>query len=275
MEQKKEPFSVAAETGCPVIKTPAGYRIIEKLPDGSQSEIPVQSTYLGVAVTDDLLQQLKDKGKTQQLLFSQLGGQHNLGRLTTHNGIVSVEMDKLYLNAVCPVCIGRIIHTSKGYCCENHHPGDPHSCPWHMPGVLGNRLILPFEVEDMLNGHPEILDGFRSNANDPYSGYLVLNGQHTVSVNACVGHCPRCGGRMLVGPNGFRCENYNNPDHPCKTRFYRFYGGNRLRLRHWQQLEKYGHTTDDLTGIREDGSLYPMILRFNEDRTLIQKFERI
>ena len=80
---------------------------------------------------------------------------------------------------------------------------------------------------------------------------------------------------MLVGPNGFRCENYNNPDHPCKTRFYRFYGGNRLRLRHWQQLEKYGHTTDDLTGIREDGSLYPMILRFNEDRTLIQKFERI
>lgn len=275
MEQKEKTiFSEQPVCDKDMTKTYQGYSCKGVSKEGKAFNFIVHHTYMGVNVTEKLARELVENYRTELLLFSQPGGQHDFGRLVLKDDSVEVEMDKHYLKGRCPVCGGRVIHTSKGYFCENYREGDNNSCQFHALGVLAYRQITEDNIEDFLSGKAEILDGFRSDDNIPFSGYLVLNSKKMLSVNSRICRCPRCGGMLQVGPTSFRCENFNDPEHPCKTRYYRYYGGVRINRKMMEELSRYGHTVEPLILTREDGRRYPACLAFNDLKTRILTLEQ-
>lgn len=277
MEQRKEPACLGHHLAGDVEtkKTSTGYVLIGHLPDGKKMTYTIQSSYLGVEVTQKLLDELIHDGQTELLLFTQTGGQHDYGCIILSRGGVSIEMEKRYLRGRCPVCGGRVIHTSKGYFCEHYKEGDKHACQFHALGILAHRIITEEEMEDFLVGHPEILDGFRTDDNRPFSGFLELNRRGTLSVCNRICRCPGCGGMIYVRPNGFVCEHYYDQDHPCKTFFYRNYHGVHIQRHVIEELVRYQHTLKPLTFYRDDGRMFPAYLALKIPQNRIQLVEQI
>ena len=277
MEQRKEPLSLGACHGrkAEIQKTSSGYQLLGLLPDGKKITLSLQTRYLGVEVNEKLLEELCNEGRTHRLLFTQHGGQHDYGCLVLTAGGVTIELERHYLQGRCPVCGGRIIHTSKGYFCEHYGEEGEKECHFHALGILAHRAITEQEMEDFLAGHPEILDGFRKDNNEPFSGFLVLNKDQMLAVSSRICRCPNCGGMLYVRPTGFRCEHYYDADNPCRTFFYRNYKGVQIKRHMLEEIVKNGRTKDAYTFFRDDGRLYPGYLELNKPQTRIQIIEQV
>ena len=107
----------------------------------------------GVKVTEDMLRELSDDGRTHVLQLKDHQGKLYLAHFETRQGDIIVVPEVKFLEHRCPHCGGRIRITSKGYWCE-HAMGKHPSCKFHCNGILSHRFIMPAEVEAWLSDHP-------------------------------------------------------------------------------------------------------------------------
>ena len=167
----------------------------------------------GVNITEDIIRELRQNGRSHVLTMKDKVGKQYLGRFVVKGDRVEVVAEGLYLEHRCPHCGGRIRITSKGYFCENSLGKQP-TCKFHCNGILSHRFILPHEIEAFLDGHPTVLDGCFNSQGRIFSAVLTESEVYGMSLTSVVGKCQVCGGDVLVSPVAFNCcchEDYHGP----------------------------------------------------------------
>lgn len=222
----------------------------------------------GVNITEDIIRELRQNGRSHVLTMKDKVGKQYLGRFVVKGDRVEVVAEGLYLEHRCPHCGGRIRITSKGYFCENSLGKQP-TCKFHCNGILSHRFILPHEIEAFLDGHPTVLDGCFNSQGRIFSAVLTESEVYGMSLTSVVGKCQVCGGDVLVSPVAFNCcchEDYGDPYHLSLWRHIR---GHEVSLDELWELLTYGVTKKEVTLLDDRGNLSKAYLRLSDDHKRI------
>lgn len=118
----------------------------------------------------------------------------------------------------CPVCGGELVTTPFGYGCSNYK-SDKNGCNFNLGEICGIALTEEQVKQLLTEGHTQTIRGFKSKTGKKFDAVLTFskdeNGKPSVNfdfdkVEAKVVEdtkCPACGGRMVVTPYGYACEN--------------------------------------------------------------------
>ena len=80
----------------------------------------------------------------------------------------------------CPCCGGDIVENERAYGCVNWRTQDG-GCKFRIWKTIAKRPITPSEAKALLeDGETEVLDGFVSKSDNPFSAKLVLNEENAV-----------------------------------------------------------------------------------------------
>ena len=222
----------------------------------------------GVKVTEDLLRELSDDGRTHVLQLKDHQGKLYLAHFETRQGDIIVVPEVKFLEHRCPHCGGRIRITSKGYWCE-HAMGKHPSCKFHCNGILSHRFIMPAEVEAWLSGHPTILDGCYNSQGKIFSAILTEDKQHGMSLTSVIGRCPLCGGQVMVSPVAFNCCQRDGELEPYHLSLWRHVKGHAVTLDELNELLADGITSHEVILNDENGTLSKAFLRLSDDKKRI------
>lgn len=260
MKQKKE-SSQALLGKCPVcghgniIRNHGNYVCTEHFTnnDGKRRcSFCIPHNYYGVELNDTLIKGLIENGETDYLEMKLRSGIPLYGKIRAikDKGLTVIPLKHYIKGAICPKCGGKILKTRTGYACENQVKKNQ-TCTFYFPNRLANRLISTDDFMSFLRGDQKILDGFRSNTNKSFSGYLMMNEDGGAFVSSRVGICPSCGGEIRVGECAFNCTNYSSED-GCKFSISRSYNGHAMTVKEVRELldtgvvsfmccDQYGH----------------------------------
>lgn len=222
----------------------------------------------GVEVTDGIVNELKEAGRSRVLKFMNAKGKQYLAHFEEDDGKIVVVPETRYLEHRCPDCGGRIRITSKGYFCE-HSLGSDATCNFHCNGILSHRFIKPHEIEAQLDGHPVVLDGCFNSEGRIFSAVLVKNDIYGYSLSSVVDKCPVSGGKVFVSPSSFNCYNYENTAEPHVFSLWRHIKGHEITLDELHELLTDGCTSSEVILNDENGSLSKAVLRLSPDRKRI------
>ena len=132
----------------------------------------------------------------------------------------------------CPKCGGEVVENYRRYACTT--PGCDFSLTKHPAG----RMFEPEEVEELMaTRHVGPLSGFISKMGRPFEAELKLTADCKLEFDFGdkpeeaeqpldpaaleeIGTCPKCGGRVLIGPNAYICEHAMG-DKKCDFRISR------------------------------------------------------
>lgn len=222
----------------------------------------------GVILTDDIIRELKETGRSRTLKFKDGKGKQYLAHFEVKEGKIEVEPEAKFLRHRCPHCGGRIRITGKGYFCEHSLGGNP-SCKFHCKGILSHRFVQPHEIEAYLDGHPLILDGCYNSQGRVFSAILVENAIHGFSLTSVVDKCPVCGDDVLVSPVAFNCCNHENFGDPYHFSLWRRIKGHEVTLDELHEILTDGCTSHEVVLNDEHGSLAKAYLKLSADRKRI------
>lgn len=222
----------------------------------------------GVTITDEIIRELQDNGRSHILKFKDAKGKQYLAHFELDDDNLKVVAEAKYLEHCCPHCGGRIRITGKGYYCENCFGKNP-SCIFHCNGILSHRFIHPHEIEAYLDGHPTILDGCHNSQGRIFSAVLMENDLWGFSLTSVVGKCPICGDDVLVSPVAFNCSNHEHIGEPYHFSLWRRIKGHEVTLEELEELLNNGYTSNEVELIDEYGSLSKAVLRLSDDRKRI------
>ena len=208
----------------------------------------------GIVITDELLKELSDTGRTQVMTFRDRLGKQFLGHFEYDEGNLNVVREAKYLGQRCPKCGGRILITSKGYFCENCLKEKP-TCRFHCNGILSHRFITPEEVDSFLSGHPTIIDGCFNSMGHVFSAVLTEDEIYGITLSSVVGKCPVCGGEVLVSPVAFNCSSYQKCGEPYHFSIWRHFKGYSLSLKDVHELLTIGKTSGKATLYNAQGHI--------------------
>lgn len=232
------------------------------------NDFSIKKKIRGVTVTDDIIRELRDNGRSRIMKFINSSGRQYLAHLETVDGKVKVVPEAKYLAHSCPHCGGRIIITSKGYYCENSLGNKP-SCKFHCNGILSHRFITPAEFEAYLDGHPTIIDGCFNSQGHIFSAKLIENDLHGMSLTSVVGTCPVCGDKIMVSPVAFNCVGHHQIGEPYHLSLWRHIRGHTVTLDELNELLKDGRTSHQVILNSENGTLSKAYLSLSDDKKRI------
>lgn len=222
----------------------------------------------GVIITDEIIRELEDSGRSRILKFKDGKGKQYLAHFELQDCKIKVVPEAKYLEHRCPHCGGRIRITGKGYYCENCFGKHP-SCKFHCNGILSHRFIQPHEIEAHLDGHPVILDGCYNSQGRIFSAILMENDLMGFSLTSVVDKCPICGDDVLVSPVAFNCCNHENIGDPYHFSLWRRIKGHEVTLDELHELLTKGHTLNEVVLNDENGTLSKARLCLNKDKNAI------
>lgn len=244
-----------------IIKTNKDYVCTNKLKpsgNGKSCRFSLPLHLHGVEITDSIIHQLIQNGRTEELTLSDQRGFSYRGHLTiVKDKGYSVETKKITLNAVCPDCGGKIVLTRFGYACENSINVNP-TCTFHISNFICNRFISPDEAEAFCNGRGDILDGFYNKQGKWFCAYLSRGSHGEVELTSFVGKCPECGGDILVGTTAFNCSNYK---HGCNFKIWKHYYGHKVNLQDAKELLSNGYLQKPFTAFDKYGHILALNLQ--------------
>lgn len=216
----------------------------------------------GVYITDDLVKQLVTSGKTSLLTMQERQGLTYEGRFViTHEGNIGIETKRTAIDGKCPDCGSEIVQTKYGYACLNSLLPDP-KCKFIIPKFICNRYIKENEASAFVSGKQEILDGFLNKKGTFFSAYLTRNSSGSIVLSSVVGHCPECGGDILVGAKAFNCSNYKQG---CTFKIWRHYYGHHLSLQEIKELLQNKQTLNPIVGYTEDARIVELQFKLGID----------
>lgn len=219
----------------------------------------------GIDITDDIVKQLINEGKTGRMPMSENKGfiYDAYFIVDPTDGIV-IKAEKKSINALCPDCGGRIIETRYGYACENSISLRP-ICQFMVSNLICSRYIKSNEAADFCNGNSDILDGFLNKKGTLFSAYLKRNSNGEVALSSVVGKCPVCGGDLLIGSKAFNCANYKRG---CHFKIWRHCYGHNLTAQEVQELLLYKQTLKPIMGYSKSGYIHKLQIKLDVDNEM-------
>lgn len=273
MEKEKDiPFGKCPVCGeGDIIRTEFGYQCnARKESNECKCKFTIHKVQHGVELDDKLVKELITKGHTRELQMINKIGQPFNASFVIKDGKVCIELTSHYMRGKCPVCGGRVLKTSRGYACENNLLNDQ-KCSFKMGGVICGRSIQDEEMEKLLSGTPEIIDGFTSLQGKAFSSSLVVKEDGTVGLDSSITKCPVCGGKILVSPVAYNCSNYGNPGIQCKFSVWRNVCGHSISKEEMRQICEEGATRQPLEMFKANGRVYYKKLGLSPDKQKIIK----
>ena len=271
--KKEKSLSVIGK--CPVcgkgnvVKTSYGYCCDEK--KGKDCSVfSISQRVHGVTMTDDLVRELLEKGRTQEMEMTNINGQPFHACFVLSDGKLDVEMKSHFLHGKCPVCGGRVLRTSKGYACENHVSGNP-SCDFHVTGIIHGRKIAEEEMEDLLAGKAQVLDGFTTLDGKAFSSVLTVREDGKVGLEPRITKCPACGGNILVSPVAYNCSNYKTPGINCQFSVWRNMDGHVVTNEEMHQICEEGQTKQPVELFKMNGAVFYKRLALSNNKQKVIK----
>ena len=256
-----------------VIETAKGfYCDNERLPGGGKCGFGIFRMMHGVEISASLVSQLITEGRTEEMRMVNHNGQPFQASFALLGGRGDVLMKCHRLKGRCPVCGGRVLKTSKGYSCE-FHVGKNHLCDFHVTGVIHGRKIHDEEMEALLEGNAEVLDGFTTLDGKVFSSVLCVRDNGEVGLEPRITTCPSCGGNILVSPLAYNCSNFKTPDIFCKFFIWRNIAGHEITAEEMRQVCEEGKTREPLKLFRANGSFSYYYLSLSDDKSKIIKTE--
>lgn len=234
----------------------------------AQIDFETKRQIRGVVLTDELVKELKQNGRSRVLKFKNSIGKQYLAHFEVRDGKIVVIPEAKHLKHRCPHCGGRILITNKGYFCENSL-GKHHSCKFHCNGILSHRFISPHELEAYLDGQPLIIDGCYNSQGKIFSAVLTENERGGISLTSKVGVCPLCGEDIMVSPVAFNCVGSHSIGEPYHFSFWRHIKGHEVTLGELHELLTGGITSHEVILHDEYGSLSKAFLRLSDDKKRI------
>jgi len=274
MKQEKE-LTVIGK--CPVcgdgdiIKTDYGYQCNAKSKSNEcKCRFYIYPVQHGIEMDEQLVTELITEGRTRELQMVNKVGQPFIACFVIKDGKVVIDLKNHYLRGRCPVCGGRVLKTSRGYACENSLL-EEQKCNFRISGMVSGRNIQDEDVERLLSGESEIMDGFTSQQGKAFSSSLVIREDGTVALDSSVTTCPVCGGRILVSPFAYNCSNYSDPEIQCKFSVWRNICGHSISKEEMKQICEEGVTRKEIEMFKANGHVYYKRLGLSPDRLKIIK----
>ena len=187
--------------------------------------------------------------------------------------------------AVCPICGGEIVKTSFGYGCSNYNRDDPEkSCKFNLGTIAGKKLTDSNVKELLQNGITPVINGFKSKSGKTFEARLALNRDEAGRVSGIKFvfenedevlenlKCPVCGGRIIKGHFGYRCEANTRKEDGCSF-FVGKVAGVFLTVEDFTKLinEK---ETDKISGFTsKKGTTFDARLAFDDKFNVVFKFD--
>ena len=254
-----------------VIETSTGfYCDNERLPGGGKCGFGIFRKMNGVDMTAPLVTQLITEGQTDVMQMANVNGQPFLAYFYVKGNRVEVGMLCQTLRGRCPVCGGRVLKTSKGYACE-YNLSREHLCRFHVTGVIHGRKIRDEEMEALLEGNADVLDGFTTLDGRVFSSVLCVRDNGEVGLEPRITTCPSCGGNILVSPLAYNCSNFKTPGILCKFFIWRNVAGHLVTAEEMRQICEEGQTREPLELFRANGSVFYQHLALSSDKSKIIK----
>lgn len=219
----------------------------------------------GVVITEQIIGELKETGRSHILKFKDGKGKQYLAHLEIKKSKIEVVPEAKHLKHRCPHCGGRVLITGKGYACENSLGSHP-SCKFHCKGILSHRFIQPHEIEAYLDGHPLVLDGCFNGQGKVFSAILEENSVHGFALTSKVDKCPVSDNDVFVSPVAF--NSYGNGEADSFS-YWRHIKGHEVKLDELHELLTDGRTQKEVVLNDENGSLSKAVLRLSPDRKRI------
>jgi len=254
-----------------IIRTEFGYKCnAKKKNNGNKCSFAIPKVQHGIELDDEVVSELITEGRTRELQMVNRQNQPFNASLVIKDGKVAIEPKSHYLTGRCPVCGGRVLKTSRGYACENSLLNEA-TCNFKMTGIVCGRNIQEEEMERLLSGKSEVMDGFISPQGKSFSSSLVVRKDGTVGLDSSVTKCPVCGGNILVSPFAYNCSNYSNPDVLCKFSVWRNVCGHSITKEEMRQICEEGMTRDSVEMFKANGLVYYKKLGLSPDKLKIIK----
>ena len=193
---------------------------------------------------------------------------------------------KVVKDVKCPFCGGDIQKTSFGFGCANYNKDDPNKGDHFKIGTICGVKIAEARVKELLtSGKTSEISGFKSKSGKRFNACLALTkdeetGKYSITFSFDQSEpelipditCPKCGGSILKGHNGYRCANYSREEGKC-----RFFAGKIAGLdiptEQFVKLLKEKRT-DKLSGFKsKKGSSFDAYLVLNEQGDIAFSFE--
>lgn len=241
-----------------------------KLPDGRKCSFRIFRKMHGILLDAPLVSQLITEGCTDELPMVNHSKQPFLGRFVIDHGKVDIRMRTHALQGRCPICGGRVLKTGKGYACE-YAIGWNAPCVFRVTGLIHGRRIGDDDMEHLLDGDPQVIDGFSTIDGKPFSSVLSVKEDGQVGLDPEVATCPSCGGNILVGPLAYNCSNYRNPGINCKFSLWRSIFGHQVTVEEMRQICEEGRTREPLEMFQNNGAVYYQRLGLSADKKKIIK----
>lgn len=235
VEPQKIEGIICPDCGGDIYITPYGYRC------KNQVKLDEVGCHFSVGkIADKALSQvqfieLMANGKTQTIRgFKSKAGKKFDACLVLkkdENGhtVISFDFDNVEDDIVkdvqCPLCGGAIKKTSFGYGCVNYKGNDENSCRFSIGQIAGKSLTVSNVKQLLTERKTETIRGFKSKAGKKFDACLILkeNEEGKTVISFDFGNvkpkevkdvtCPKCGGKIVVAPFGFVCENNKRDDH--------------------------------------------------------------
>lgn len=239
-------------------------------PGGGKCGFGIFKRMHGVEMTPSLVARLITEGRTGGMRMVNTNGQPFQGYFTIRGGRVDVSLLCQTLRGRCPVCGGRVVKTSKGYSCE-YNLGKERLCHFQVTGVIHGRKIRDEEMEALLDGSSDVLDGFTTLDGKVFSSVLCVRDNGDVGLEPRITTCPSCGGSILVSPLAYNCSNFKTPGIHCNFFIWRNISGHLVTAEEMRQVCEEGRTREPLEMYRPNGAVYYQHLALNADKSKIIK----
>lgn len=224
----------------------------------------------GIDMTEELVRKLLEDGRTEEMQMTNVNGQPFCASFIISDGKLDVQIKAHFLNGKCPICGGQVQKTSKGYACENYLSGSP-TCKFHVTGIIHGRKISEKDMEDLLDGHAQVLDGFMTIDGKAFSSVLTVREDGTVGLEPKITTCPACGGNILVSPVAFNCSNYKTPGVNCKFSIWRNIDGHVVTKDEVRQICEEGQTREVVELFKSNGAVFYKKLGLSRNKDKIIK----
>lgn len=256
-----------------IVETPGGFHCDnQRRPGGGKCGFGIFRRMHGVEMDAHLVARLVTEGMTEEMRMCNRDGQPFIARFVIANGRVDVMMRHHVLRGRCPVCGGRVLKTSKGYACE-YSIGKLPECHFHVTGVIHGRKITDGEMEALLDGRPDVLDGFTTIDGKVFSSVLCVRDNGEVGLDPRIATCPSCGGDILVSPLAYNCSNFKTPGVQCRFFLWRNIAGHQVTAEEMRQVCEEGRTREPLEMFRANGAVSFLHLALNADKSRVVKVE--
>lgn len=185
----------------------------------------------------------------------------------------------------CPICGGDIVKTPFGYGCSNYNKDDPEkSCKFNLGKIAGYKLKDAQVKELLTSGITDTISGFKSKNGNAFEAKLALSRDETGKVTGVRFvfenedetleglKCPKCGGSIIKGHMGYRCEDYSREEEGCKF-FVGKIAGIELTKEQFTKLLT-DKITDKIAGFNsKKGTTFEAKLKFDENFNIVFDFE--